>query len=66
MPEPYHYLDQPSRDPEPCPKGCKGCEYCSDAYGVDACKDANAEMGLDPYNRAGYYEARRRGWLRRR
>ena len=53
------------RDPKPCkgfPK-CRGCEYCSDAYGVDACKDANAEMGLDPYNPAGYYEAKRCGWL---
>jgi hypothetical protein len=47
-----------------CGTNCQGCEWCSDAYGVDAIKDANVEMGLDPYNRAGYYEARRRGWLR--
>lgn len=33
--------------------------------GVDAIKDANAEMGLDPYNNAGFYAARRNGWLRR-
>ena len=24
---------------------CQGCSYCSDAYGVDAIKDANAEAG---------------------
>ena len=48
-----------------CPANCSGCEYCCDAYGVDACKDANAEMGLPPYHSAGYHEAKRRGWLSR-
>ena len=52
------------RNEEPCGRGCKGCSYCSDVYGVDAVKDANAELGLDPYNSAGFDEAERRGWLR--
>lgn len=50
---------------EPCDiTRCKGCSYCSDAYGVDAIKDANAELGLDPYDREGEAEAERRGWFR--
>lgn len=49
----------------PCdPKRCLGCSYCSDAYGVDAIKDANAELGLDPYNEEGYYYAESHGWFR--
>jgi hypothetical protein len=35
----------------------------TDADGVDAIKDANAEAGRDPYNREGYYDAKRNGWL---
>lgn len=34
--------------------------------GVDACKDANAEMGLEPYHSAGFYEAKRLGWLKKK
>lgn len=32
--------------------------------GVDAIKDANAEMGLDPYNPKGFRSAVERGWLK--
>ena len=32
--------------------------------GVDACKDMNFEMGLDAYNRAGFYAAREANMLR--
>jgi hypothetical protein len=34
--------------------------------GVDACKDANAEMGLPPYHPAGFHEAKRLGWIKKK
>lgn len=50
---------------EPCDiTRCKGCSSCSDAYGVDAIKDANAEAGRRPYDREGWYDAKARGWFR--
>ena len=55
MPGPYEI---------PCSVGCPGCSYCCDAYGVDAVKDANAELGNDPYDDEGYYYAQERGWIR--
>ena len=58
MGEPYHYLEPESYDEY------YGVDGSDD--GVDACKDANAEMGLDPYNRAGFYEAKRRGWIKKK
>jgi hypothetical protein len=66
MSEPYHYLDRPRNEPQECAATCRGCECCSDAYGVDAIKDANAEAGRDPYDNRGYYEAKARGWFRPR
>lgn len=51
-------------DEECDPKYCKGCSYCSDAYGVDAIKDANAEAGREPYHPEGRYEAQANGWFR--
>jgi hypothetical protein len=51
-------------DEEPCSAGCKGCSYCSDAYGVDAIKDANVEAGRDPYDPAGWGDAKANGWTR--
>lgn len=35
-----------------------------DCDGVDSVKDANAEAGRKPYDREGYYDAKRRGWLK--
>lgn len=34
--------------------------------GVDAIKDANAEMGYSPYDSRGFYEARKRGWIKKK
>jgi len=49
----------------PCdPERCQGCSYCSDAYGVDAIKDANAEAGREPYHEDGWRDAEQRGWFR--
>jgi MinD superfamily P-loop ATPase len=50
---------------EPCDvTRCRGCSYCSDTYGVDAVKDANAEAGREPYHEQGHYDAQRNGWFR--
>jgi hypothetical protein len=61
----YHYLDQPIEHDDD--------EYDDDEYtgrgsddGYDAIKDANAEAGYAHDSRAGFYIARRRGWIRRR
>lgn len=53
------------RDEEPCEAGCRGCSYCSDAYGCDAIRDANLEAGReDHYDPQGWYDARENGWTR--
>lgn len=53
------------REDIPCDiKLCNGCSYCSDSYGVDAVKDANAEAGRKPYDERGYRDADRNGWTR--
>ena len=53
-------------DEIPCARGCRGCSYCSDAYGVDAMKDANAEAGRSWDDPQGYSDAKSRGWTRAR
>lgn len=39
--------------------------YRDDGEDCDAVRDANAEMGYAPDDSRGYYQAVRRGWIRK-
>ena len=62
MSEQYHYSEYQNHHKD---AGYYYGGYGSDD-GVDAIKDANAEMGLDPYNSAGFSRAVKNGWIKKK